>query len=63
MVVVQRPFLVVANLDRGTLARESLRVKSQRFGVDDGDACGYRVPLGGVVEVPFSCARALNENL
>ena len=29
--------------------REFFRAKSQRFGADDGDACGCRVPLEGVV--------------
>ena len=29
--------------------REFFRAKSQHFGVDDSDACGFRDPLEGVV--------------
>ena len=34
---------------RYRIRRELFRAKSQRFGADDGDACGCRDPLEGVV--------------
>ena len=34
---------------RYRIRREFFRAKSQRFGADDGDACGCRDPLEGVV--------------
>jgi hypothetical protein len=35
--------------------RESFsRAKAQRFDANDGDACGYRYPLGGAVAATFT---------